>query len=319
MERRTIQFTAEGFRSQEIEIAPDIPMQSLSKRYAVIKEEDMYLDSNLSELDAGTRARNRAFQDRLDEIWRSSAVFEAKLRTEVKEAAETILDMRDDYKKHIEKNLASLKMEIAGIFDKIDNEVLIAEDKRIDVIEENVHIFTKQVVPATIEKQSGEVSRNLRRAYETFDIEKKKEFKREKKLVEKASSHLQNTAQRFEDENALMSSCFFNLEDDIVNHEAHAARMHLIKNATAIDRIIALSDISKKETATREEEDLDVLDTLIETQELLQQTILMHFGTAAEGAEMPELTRLNHRMSKVQQHQSQNSSRSQQSNTSRKK
>ena len=96
---------------------------------------------------------------------------------------------------------------------------------------------------------------------------------REKKLVEKASIHLQNTAQRFEDENALMSSCFFNLEDDIVNHEAHAARMHLIKNAAAIDRIVALSDISKKETATREEEDLDVLDTLIETQELLQQTV----------------------------------------------
>lgn len=96
---------------------------------------------------------------------------------------------------------------------------------------------------------------------------------REKKLVEKASNHLQNTAQRFEDENALMSSCFFNLEDDIVNHEAHAARMHLIKNAAAIDRIVALSDISKKETTTREAEDLDVLDTLIETQELLQQTV----------------------------------------------
>ena len=92
-------------------------------------------------------------------------------------------------------------------------------------------------------------------------------------MVEKASAHLQNTAQRFEDENALMSSCFFNLEDDIVNHEAHAARMHLIKNAAAIDRIVALSDISKKETSTREEEDLDVLDTLIETQELLQQTV----------------------------------------------
>ena len=92
-------------------------------------------------------------------------------------------------------------------------------------------------------------------------------------MVEKASNHLQNTAQRFEDENALMSSCFFNLEDDIVNHEAHAARMHLIKNAAAIDRIVALSDISKKETTTREAEDLDVLDTLIETQELLQQTV----------------------------------------------
>ena len=45
MERRTIQFTAEGFRSQEIEIAPDIPMQSLSKRYAVIKEEVSYFSN----------------------------------------------------------------------------------------------------------------------------------------------------------------------------------------------------------------------------------------------------------------------------------
>ncbi len=42
MERRTIQFTSEGFRSQEVEIAPDIPMQTLSKRYAVIKEEVRY-------------------------------------------------------------------------------------------------------------------------------------------------------------------------------------------------------------------------------------------------------------------------------------
>mmetsp|Transcript_34360 Transcript_34360/g.49955 ORF Transcript_34360/g.49955 Transcript_34360/m.49955 type:complete len:374 (-) Transcript_34360:1980-3101(-) len=298
--KRTIQFTSQGFRSQEVEIAPDIPMQTVSKRYSLIKQEDTYLDSNLNDLDVGTRARNRNFQDRLDEIWRSSAVFEAKLRTEVKEASETILNMRDDYKLHIERNLMNLKTEINSIFDKIDNEVLVSEDKRVDVIEENVHIFTKQIVPATIEKQSGEVSRNLRRAYETFDIEKKKEFKREKKLVEKASNHLQNTAQRFEDENALMSSCFFNLEDDITNHEVHAARMHLLKNAAAIDRIVSLNDISTKEKATREEEDLDVLDTLIETQELLQQTILMHFGTAAEREEEPPRTdRLNRRVAQA--------------------
>lgn len=138
----------------------------------------MYLDSNLAELDSGTRARNRAFQERLDEIWRSSVSFQTKLKTEAKEAAETILDMRDEYKRHIDKNLMNLKAEIASIFDRIDNEVLVNEEKRIDVIEENVHIFTKEIVPATIEKQSGEVSRNLRRAYETFDIEKKKEFKR---------------------------------------------------------------------------------------------------------------------------------------------
>lgn len=197
---RTVQFTAEGFRSQEIEIAPDVPMQKLSKRYAVIKEEvsfffffsnlllrlltsvfwnkDIYLDSNISDLDAGTRARNQAFQDRLDEIWRSSAVFESKIRTEAREAAETVLDMRDEYKQHIENNLRNLNLEISKIFDKIDNQVLKEESKRIDMIDHNAQVFTKQIVPATIEKQSGEVSRNLRRAYETFDIEKKKEFKR---------------------------------------------------------------------------------------------------------------------------------------------
>jgi hypothetical protein len=37
---------------------------------------------------------------------------------------------------------------------------------------------------------------------------------RETKLVDKASKHIQNTAQRFDDENALMSSCFFNIEDE---------------------------------------------------------------------------------------------------------
>ena len=145
---------------------------------SVFWNKDIYLDSNISDLDAGTRARNQAFQDRLDEIWRSSAVFESKIRTEAREAAETVLDMRDEYKQHIENNLRNLNLEISKIFDKIDNQVLKEESKRIDMIDHNAQVFTKQIVPATIEKQSGEVSRNLRRAYETFDIEKKKEFKR---------------------------------------------------------------------------------------------------------------------------------------------
>ncbi len=46
------------------------------------------------------------------------------------------------------------------------------------MIEKNLDYFIKETVPQTIEKQSGEVSRQLKRAYETFDIEKKKEEKR---------------------------------------------------------------------------------------------------------------------------------------------
>ena len=100
---------------------------------------------------------------------------------------------------------------------------------------------------------------------------------RETKLVEKANKHIYNTAQRFDDENALMSSCFYNLEDDIYEYERHAARLHQLKNALYINSISKLNHISELETKTRTNEDIEVLDTLIETQTLLQQTVSIYF------------------------------------------
>jgi hypothetical protein len=95
----------------------------------------------------------------------------------------------------------------------------------------------------------------------------------ETKIVDKASQHMQNTAQRFDDENALMSSCFFNLEDDIYEYDRHAARLHLIRNAAAIEAVARLNSVSDAETKLRAAEDVEVLDTVIETQGLLQQTV----------------------------------------------
>jgi alpha-acetolactate decarboxylase len=136
------------------------------------------LDGQILELDQGTKARNRAFQERLDEVWRSTAGFEAKLRTEAKEAVETILNMKENYQNHIDKWNLALQSEINGIFDKLDNELLPEQSARVDAIDSNLDVFVKDTVPAAIERQSGEVSRQLRRAYETFEIEKKKERKR---------------------------------------------------------------------------------------------------------------------------------------------
>jgi hypothetical protein len=45
---------------------------------------------------------------------------------------------------------------------------------RVVVIDKSVDIFVKETVPQTIENQSGEVSRKLKKQYETFDIEKQK-------------------------------------------------------------------------------------------------------------------------------------------------
>jgi hypothetical protein len=50
---------------------------------------------------------------------------------------------------------------------------------------------------------------------------------REKKFIAKANNHIQNTAQKFTDEAALLKACFFNLEEDIVYHERRSSRMHL--------------------------------------------------------------------------------------------
>jgi hypothetical protein len=91
---------------------------------------------------------------------------------------ETIMNMKDDYQKHVTKFNQSLQDEINSIFEKVDGELIPAEVSRIDVIEKDVDFFIRDTVPAAIERQSGEVSRQLRRAYETFEIEKKKECKR---------------------------------------------------------------------------------------------------------------------------------------------
>lgn len=140
--------------------------------------QDKSLDVNIVDLNDGTKARNRAFQERLDEIWRETANWDTKLKTEAKDAVETILNMKDSYQNHINNFRFSIKQEINSIFDKIDNEIIPSESHRVDVIENDLAVFIKETVPDRIEKQSGEVSRQLRRAYETFDIEKKKEEKR---------------------------------------------------------------------------------------------------------------------------------------------
>lgn len=58
-----------------------------------------------------------------------------------------------------------------------------------------------------------------------------------------------------------------------MEYERHAARLHLIRNAAAIEAVAHLNAVSDVEAKTRATEDVDVLDTVIETQGLLQQTV----------------------------------------------
>lgn len=294
--RRTVHFTTEGLRPQVVEIAPDA-QDPISKRNDIIKQEDDLLNNNLVELDVGTKARNRAFQTRLDEIWSQTAGWEAKLKTEAREAAESMSKIREDYGQQMDLFLQTLLSEMNAAFDRYDCELIPRESKRVDVIEASLNVFVKEIVPAEVERQSGEVSRQLKKAYETFDIEQQKEAKREKKFVGRASDHIQHTAQRFNDEEALRTACFFTLEEDVVEYQRRAARMHHRRLQNAITSVYDLDAASRAASAEREAEDMDVLQTVIETQGLLQKVVLEHFGDT-DSREFPKMEKLEKRMNK---------------------
>ena len=64
------------------------------------------------------------------------------------------------------------------IFSHIDDELIPPQVNRVIKEEDDLDFFIKDTVPKTIENQSGEVSRQLKKQYETFDIEKQKGSKK---------------------------------------------------------------------------------------------------------------------------------------------
>lgn len=295
---RTLHFTTPGLKSQLVGIAPDAE-EPLSKRYNLLTQGDDLLDSRQKELEEGTKARNREFQDRLDEVWKSMGGYEGTLKLECKEAAGSILDIKEKYEKAIAEFDKLLQSEITAVFDKFDNNLIPVQESRRDVIESNVDIFVKEIVPANIERQSGEVSRRLKKAYEAFDIEQQKERNRETKFVNSCNDYIQRTAQSFADELATMTANLYTLEDDVIENERRAARMHFRRHDQSVADINSIRKVVRKEKKIRAVEDADLLDTVIETQQLLQRTVIEHFGAASEGENLPEppvLNKLNARM-----------------------
>ena len=136
------------------------------------------MNSNLQELQDGTRAKNIEIQRRLDEVWSSTLGFEAKLRTEAQEAAESIQHIKRDYEKHIRKFETSILAEMRDIFDRVDKKLVVVQNDRVAAQETGMVVYFSETVPLTVERQSGEVSRQLKKQYETFDIERQKGKKR---------------------------------------------------------------------------------------------------------------------------------------------
>lgn len=68
--------------------------------------------------------------------------------------------------------------DVNKIFFHIDEELIPPQVDRVAKEENDLDFYFEDIVPKTIENQSGEVSRQLKKQYETFDIEKQKGSKK---------------------------------------------------------------------------------------------------------------------------------------------
>lgn len=284
MSKRFIHVSVPGQKSHVIEVAPnaeDIP----SKRYPIIEAEDKKLGTTIQELDEGTKLKNQVFEERLDEIRGTTAAFEAKLRTEVSECLEQNNQLKKEYDSHAQAFKKSIAKLVNKTYDKFDKELYPALEKRVDELDTNMEVFIHKTVPENMERHTGEISRRLKKQYETFDIERQKEVKREAKLVAKASEHLQNTAQRFMDEEALRTARFFALEEEMTDRERRAVRNHDRHFDTICTTMEQGQALLLSEAETRRLADVNILDAIFETQGLLQQTVFQHFGSDSQAKE----------------------------------
>jgi hypothetical protein len=84
---------------------------------------------------------------------------------------------------------------------------------------------------------------------------------------------MQATSQRFCDEEALISACFSTLEEDVREHDQREVRQHDRRLLDAAVDARKIRDKIDAECALRSVEDNDILDSVMDTQKLLQQTV----------------------------------------------
>lgn len=92
--------------------------------------------------------------------------------------------------------------------------------------------------------------------------------------MDQASDHIGRTLQRFHDESALFSSSMFTIEDSAAQDERQEEMAALQRHVTTANDIMSARKEIDDETIAREAEDKVILDSILETQHLLQITVI---------------------------------------------
>lgn len=278
---RTVSIPAPAGRTKEVVVAAS-PNTKKSKRYDHITEEADKLQSDQTYLRAQAIAKNRAFEQRI------VALHERIKRWEERCAEETEAREREDasIRVAVSSKLAVLTEDfITKLYQKYDsielqsNETGTVADKYEAWYKDFRH-FVDIVVPDIIEQQQGEVTRHLKKARETFDIDNTKLMKRESQIIERFEEHQVITKNDFDQENKTRLRAQRVLEELIDERNRIFDRCEEDFYAPFMTQIQECKETLEKCIADRKVNDVVTLESMKASMDKIQKVILGNFGGA---------------------------------------
>ena len=256
------------------------PHSRVSKRYDAITDGAAKLQHDQTFLRAQAIAKNRAFVRRVE------ALYERIERWKVRVDAETKARESEDAQIRValSTHLASLE---DSFVDRLEREHRKIEDvevpgvhRKYDEWYADFREFVDVTVPECIEQQQGALTRHLKKARESFEIDVTKLLQREQRIRENFATHVKDAMRMKEQETKTRSRAQMLLEEVINERTRLWDRCEEDFYAPYMDQITEMKAAMQEEVIQREEQDMVVLETMKESMDRLQQVVLENFGAA---------------------------------------
>jgi hypothetical protein len=269
-----------GGKTMSLEHA-ESPHSRVSKRYDAITDGAEKLENDQTFLRAQAIAKNRAF------IVRIEALHERIGRWEVRVKAETEARERED---------AQIRVALASKLTDLEERFmrrLLAEERKIEVDEvpgvhrrydlwyEDFREFVDVTVPDVIEMQQGQVTRHLKKARESFEIDNTKLLQREQDIRDNFAAHVKEAVRMQEQETKTRTRDQLLLEEVINERTRVWDRCEEDFYAPYMTQITEMKGAMEEEVVVRAENDMVVLETMKESMDRLQAVVLQNFGRSA--------------------------------------
>jgi len=243
-------------------------------------EED--LTHKLVDLEEGTRARNRDFYEQTDKFKERTQRWEAKLTTETVERNEAHQSVLDSFQVLLHTEMAKIETKIHDMYAGYHDSLIPVQEAHQDRVEEFVEHFVNVTAPEVIEREQKAMEKKIKSAREGFDIENAKVRKREEKIVYRAEEHEHRTAQSFTDNHSGRVAKIALLREDLEAGQRTDDREEETRLRLIMTELRQMQERIDDLTKVREVQDCTILDSMLRSQEKLQDSIIENFGANSE-------------------------------------